>query len=290
VGGFVLDYYDHAAVFSVSNTYSGPTIIGSSGNSPYVALTGSGSITHSSPIFFGGSDPTVVHVDASGRSDQTFTLASGQTLAGVGLINGSLVVSPGATLSPAGTNTTLGITTGTNSTGTIAATNGNITLGGTTVIKLNGSGVSDQVQTSGTLTYGGTLSLVNISGSPLAAGNSFQIFTGGTIVNNSFTITPATPGAGLAWDTSHLNTGSLNVIAGLSISSVSTSGGNLVFSGTGGTAGGSYEILAATNLTTPLTNWMVLATTNFDGSGNFHATNAINSGMPQRFYTIKELP
>ncbi|HXI69986.1 MAG TPA: hypothetical protein VNN22_06465 [Verrucomicrobiae bacterium] len=35
----------------------------------------------------------------SGPSDQTLTLASGQTLAGVGAINGSLVILPGATLS-----------------------------------------------------------------------------------------------------------------------------------------------------------------------------------------------
>ena len=42
-----------------------------------------------------------------------------QTLAGIGTINGKLVVSAGAIISPAGTNTTIGITAGANSTGTI---------------------------------------------------------------------------------------------------------------------------------------------------------------------------
>src|SRR5205823_10839283 len=127
------------------------------------------------------------------------TLASGQTLAGIGRINGSLTVAAGATLSPAGTNTTLGMTTGANASGTIAATNA-ISLDGTTVIKLKGSGTNDVVQsTRAGITYGGTLNLVNINGA-LAAGNSFQIFNATSYSGSFANITPATPGAGLAWD------------------------------------------------------------------------------------------
>src|SRR6267154_279350 len=108
-------------VLSASNTYSGPTIIGSSGNSVEVSLVGNGSISHSSLIFFGGNNSSSTHVDVSGRTDKTLTLASGQTLAGIGTVNGSLIVAFGATLSPAGTNTTIGITTGANAIGTIRA-------------------------------------------------------------------------------------------------------------------------------------------------------------------------
>lgn len=43
----------------------------------------------------GGTDFSMVHVDVSGRSNQTLTLASGQTLAGSGAVNGALIVSPG---------------------------------------------------------------------------------------------------------------------------------------------------------------------------------------------------
>ena len=85
---FRVDIYNHAMIFSAANIYSGPTIIG---DGPQVWLAGNGSISHSSLIFFGGSNPSSVHMDVTGRSDQTLTLASGQTLAGIGAINGKLV-------------------------------------------------------------------------------------------------------------------------------------------------------------------------------------------------------
>ncbi len=191
-------------MFTVSNTYAGPSAIGTQ-----VTLTGNGSISHSTPIFFGGSISTTVRMDVTGRSDHTLTLASGQTLGGIGQINGSLVVSAGATVSPAGTKTTMGYTIGSNPTGTITVTT-NITLNGTTIIKLDGTGVNDVLQANGSITYGGTLILTNISGSPLVAGNSFQVFNAFNRSGSFLTITPPTPGTGLAWDLSHLSSGQIN--------------------------------------------------------------------------------
>jgi len=286
VGGFVSDAYNHQLVFSASNTYSGPTVLA---DGPAVALTGNGSISHSSLIFFGGNNAGSVHFDVSGRSDQTLTLANGQTLGGVGQINGKLTVSAGATLSPAGTNTTLGITTGQNPTGTISAT-GNIILGGTTVIKLNGPGTNDALtSTTGSIACGGTLNLVNISATPLAAGNSFQILNAGTITG-SFTITPATPGAGLAWNTTQLNTGVISVVPGSSqpvIGSVVVSGGNLIFRGSNGATNGTFYVVTSTNVATPLTNWTTLSTNTFDANGAFSVTNPISAGTPKRFFRLK---
>lgn len=290
-GGFLWDAYNHQMILQASNTYSGPTIIG--GGSQTVTLTGNGSISHSSLIFFGGNNPSSTLVDVSGRTDQTLTLASGQTLAGIGSINGSLVISSGATLSPAGTNTTISITTGANATGTILA-NSAVALHGTTTLKLNGSGVNDQVQAGTGITYGGTLNLVNISGTPLANGDSFQVFSAVSYTGSFTSITPATPGAGLAWDTSQLNTfGFINVVTASSqpvIGSTAVSDGNLIFSGTGGTPNGSYAVLTATNIATPLINWTSLVTNSFDNAGSFSVTNAIVVGTPQRFYSIKQLP
>jgi hypothetical protein len=284
-GGFVLDYYNNNMVLSASNTYSGPTIIGSGGNSPQVALSGNGSITHSSLIFFGGSDPTVGHLDASGRSDQTLTLANGQTLEGVGGITGNFVVGAGAVLSPGGTNTTIGITTGSNPTGEIAAS-GNVTLGGTTAIKLDGV-TNDAVAAGGTITYGGTLNLANISGTPLAGGNSFKIFNAAVYHGSFGGITPSTPGAGLTWNTSQLSSGVIGVSgsSGAIISSTSLSGTNLVFSGSGGTASAPYYVLSTTNLVKG--PWITNTTGNFLSNGNFSVTNPILPGLPQRFYLIK---
>jgi autotransporter-associated beta strand protein len=288
-GGFVSYLYgsSESLVFEASNTYSGPTIIG---DGMTLVLTNNGSISASSLIFFGGSNPANISLDASERPDKTLTLASGQTLAGVGRINGGLVVSAGATLSPAGTNVTLGITSGTNSTGTISAT-GAMVLNGITTVKLNGSGTNDVVQsTGGGVTYGGTLNLVNISGAPLAAGNSFQIFNAASYSGSFTNITPAMPGAGLIWSTSQLNVGKLEVVAAPSqptINNVTILGSSLIFSGTNGVANGNYVVLSSTNLAIPLTSWTPLATNVFDANGVLRATNTISPGNLQQFNRIQ---
>jgi hypothetical protein len=285
-GGILLDYWNHAYVFSSSNTYTGPTIIN---DGPQVTLTGDGSISQSSLIFFGGSNPNSTHLDASGRSDSTLTLASGQTLGGIGAVAGDLVESAGAIIAPAGTNTTLSVTNA-HQTGAITAT-GNITLSGTTVIKLNGSGTNDSVSAGGNLSYGGTLSLVNISGASLAAGNTFQIFTAGGSISGSFaSISPSTPGTGLAWDTNQLSSGVLGVVStsGPTFTNIAMSGSNIIISGSGGSAGGTFYVVTATNLLTPITNWAVLSTNTYDSNGNFAATNSITAGVPQQFYGIKQ--
>jgi len=56
-----------------------------------------------------------------------------------------------------------------------------------------------------TITYGGTLNLVNLS-SPLTNGSSFKLFSASSYLGSFATITPATPGAGQAWNISALNT------------------------------------------------------------------------------------
>ncbi len=292
-GGFVMTYYNHAVILSASNTYAGPTVIGGDGSSPEVTLTGNGSISHSSLIFFGGSDSTVAHLDASGRNDQTLTLASGQTLAGVGGVVGNLVAASGATVSPSGTNTSINITsTSTNAVGTLAAS-GTVTLsaGSTTILKLDGSGSNDVVQAGANINYGGTLNLVNISGTPLAAGNSFQLFSAANYNGAFSNIVPASPGAGLAWNTSQLSSGILSVVtsgsSGPVISSPVISAGQLSFSISGGSASGTYYILAATNLTGP---WYPIATNSYNGSGGASVTLTIPSGTPRQFYQTSSQP
>ena len=67
-GGFVWDMINNKTVFTASNTYSGPTVIG---GGLTLGLIGNGSISGSSLIFFGGSNPANVSLDVSGRPDQT---------------------------------------------------------------------------------------------------------------------------------------------------------------------------------------------------------------------------
>ena len=78
---------------------------------------------------------------------------------------------------------------GSSSTGVIAVSNA-ITLNGTTVMKLNGSGVNDEVQSGTGITYGGTLNLVSISGSALVNGNSFHIFSAASYAGSFAGIAP----------------------------------------------------------------------------------------------------
>ena len=152
-GGFVSYLYgsSESLVFEASNTYSGPTIIG---DGMTLVLTNNGSISGSSLIFLGGNSPASTFLDVSGRSDQTLTLASGQTLAGVGRINGALVVSAGqrfhrrkptppwellpARIRPAQSRLQWPSR-----------------LMAQRLSKLNGSGVSDQVKAGAGITYGG---------------------------------------------------------------------------------------------------------------------------------------
>ena len=282
-GGLVFSAENNETVFTAANTYHGPTVLG---GGLTLGLSGNGSISDSSLIFLGGAT-----IDVSGRADTTFALTSGQTLAGIGTIAGKLNVPAGATISPGGTNVTLGLIAGSSATGTITANN-NVTLNGTTVLKLNGSGASDQIASATSITYGGTLNLVNLSRTPLAAGNSFQLFSAPSCNGSFSSITPAAPGVGLLWDLSQLSTGKLNVIAtppSPVINRVVMSGNNLIFSGTNGTLNGNYVVLASTSLDTPLMNWLALVTNVFDANGAFHVTNAIVPGTPQRFYCLQPM-
>jgi alpha-galactosidase len=65
-------------------------------------------------------------------------------------------------------------------------------------------------------------------------------------------------------------------------------GANFIMSGTNGTANGTYYLMATTNLTTPLANWISLTTNSFDSNGAFNLTNLVVPAISQRFYLIKQ--
>ena len=265
---------------SASNTFTGNTLI-TAGTLKLVAGNGvDGSISTSPNIVISAG----ATLDASQRSDQTMTVANAQTLQGDGSVNGNLVVGPGATIS-AGTNSVaIGLLTATNA----------VTLQGNALMKLNPStGTNDviNVLNGNTLTLGGTLTVANVSASPFADGNSFQLFSA-TSYSGSFTnIVPATPGAGLAWDTNNLANGVLAVVSTGApqpmITGVTLSGGtNIIISGSNGLAGEQFNVLTSTNASLPLSNWTVLPAGTFSG-GTFSLTNAIDTTAPQGFYLIR---
>ena len=74
---------------------------------------------------------------------------------------------------------------------------------------------------------------------------------------------------------------------GLAFSAVTISGTNLVVSGSGGVAGASYYLMAATNLTQlPVALWNRVATNVFSANGQFTSTNPISPSLPQEFFVI----
>jgi autotransporter-associated beta strand protein len=151
------------------------------------------------------------------------TAQSGATLGGIGgTIAGPVTVMGGALLST--------YALGTN----ILTINNSLTLqpGSTTLVEINKTaGTCDKVVGLTSLAYGGTLAVQNLAGT-LTTSDSFPLFTSAAYTGAFTTITPATPGVGLAWDTSTLATdGVLRIAPGNIVSTVPT---NITFSVMGG--------------------------------------------------------
>jgi hypothetical protein len=211
-------------------------------------------------------------------SGEPLTIGSGATLSTISsTVNGDLVGGAGATISPSGAST--GVATG------VLTVSGNFTNNGTIVIKLDGSGVNDSIVSAKSIAYGGTLNLVNVSGSPLAIGNSFQVFNAASYSGSFASFNPPTPGTGLAWQ---LSGGTLTVVTGSStvpvVGSTKIVNGSLVLSGSGGTPNVTYSVYAMTNLVSGA--WLPVLTNTFDANGNFTVTNSLVPGVPQMFYRI----
>jgi hypothetical protein len=209
---------------------------------------------------------------------EPLTIASGATLSTFNnTVTGTLVGGAGATIAPSGASA--GVATG------VLTVSGNFTNNGTIVIKLDGSGVNDSIVCSNSVTYGGTLNLVNVSGSPLAIGNTFQVFSATNYSGSIASFNPPTPGTGLAW---RLSGGTISVVTGSStvpvVGSAKIVSGSLVLTGSGGTPNGNYSVYATTNLVSGV--WLPVLTNTFDASGNFAVTNTVAPGVPAQFYRV----
>ena len=152
------------------NTYTGDTRI----NTAALRLNGSGSIDGSSNIIINlGATLTV-----TGRVDSTFSLVSGQTLKGNGVVSGHVVESAGSTIAP-----------GVDAIGALTVSN-TITLAGVTIMELDEvNATNDFLRCNQSLTYGGTLNLVNLGG-PLSAGATFKLFNASSYLGSFSAIRP----------------------------------------------------------------------------------------------------
>jgi len=73
------------------------------------------------------------------------------------------------------------------------------------------------------------------------------------------------------------------------IASIRALGTNLVFTGSNGVPGGTYYLVASTNLALPLYQWQPAASNVFDSNGNFILTNSKSFVSPQQFFRIRAL-
>jgi hypothetical protein len=132
----------------------------------------------------------------------TVTVVNGATLAGVGSLAGDLTVNAGGTVSPGG-NANIGTLT----------TSGNAVLQGNTAMDINASASLKDALNAGNITYGGTLTVTNLAGTP-ASGNSFKLFTAGSYSSNFAVTNLPALGAGLNWSWNPAN-GTLSVVSGM---------------------------------------------------------------------------
>jgi fibronectin-binding autotransporter adhesin len=204
-------------------------------------------------------------------------LTSGQTLAGSGSVNGSVLAASGSTVAP-------GLSAG------VLSVSAGVTLQGATVMELaRGTGtVTNDRLNAASIALGGTLTLTNI-GARLQSGDSYTLF-GGALSGGFGTITPPALWPGLTLNTSTLNTVGTISIAGTMIPpqvSAAISGGNFVLSGTGGVEGATCYVVGSTNVGLALSSWTRLATNVFDASGKVTLSVPIDPGIPSRFYRLQ---
>jgi autotransporter-associated beta strand protein len=188
----------------------------------------------------------------------------------------SLNAAPGSTVSFGGTNVL-----------TVASAP---TLAGAlqmTISKGTAPASSKLVVTSGTLTLGGTLTVVNVGPGVLAAGDTFNLFSAGVYSGSFASISLPKLASNLNWITSQLaKSGKLSVAGAPVLEGApvrDTNGFSFLFSGQ---AGQPYTVLSATNVALPMPSWLVNATGVFVASGLAGFTNA-NPALRAEFYRVR---
>jgi len=219
-------------------------------------------------------------VNGSVAAGGSMAIGTGGTLGGAGTISSPVTITSGGTLAPGGATTTLTLTAG-------------LTLspGATTFLAISKAPATNTVvNVTGTLTYGGTLSVTNLGPAAPAEGDRFPLFNAATSTGTFAALNLPPLPVGLGWNTNNLTTtGVLSIIVTSQpmIKPVILAPNGLVIGGAGGVANANYILLGSTNLIQPASNWTRLLTNQFDNYGNFNFTNPLNTNGPQHFYRLQ---
>jgi fibronectin-binding autotransporter adhesin len=142
----------------------------------------------------------------------TWTLSAANSHTGQTTVNGGTLLINGNSSAASGTGTLGGATTvngklspGANAIGTLTFSSSVIlNPGSSTFIEIQKStGAKDLANVTGTLTYGGTLTVTNLAGT-LANGDSFKIFNAATYAGSFAAFNLPTPPSGFSWITTNL--------------------------------------------------------------------------------------
>jgi PKD repeat protein len=123
-------------------------------------------------------------------------------------------------------------------------------------------------------------------------GDGFTTNLAGTNLSHTFTVAGTNLVSLVVSGTAGTSTNILPVVvtaptAPPVIGGIKISGGNLILTGSNGTAGANYYVLAATNVALPVTNWIIVSTNQFGSGGNVIWTNPLNPVAPQWFYRLR---
>lgn len=124
--------------------------------------------------------------------------------------------------------------------------------------------------------------------------------TGSDSANTAFLDALSTTTPGYGTDFRALSANSFNASSGTAASvtiaqivftyspseTIFLDGTNVIIVGTNGPPSGTYHIMACTNIALSDAQWTPVATNQFDSSGSFRYTNAINTDLPERLFRI----
>jgi len=249
------------ATLSVSNTFTGPTMVAAG----TLALAIGGSIDNSSLLTV-MSGATLDATTAGGLTvPVTQALSGNGTVLGDVLINGIFV--PGTSV------------------GTLTFSN-SLTLAGSTIMEINKIGPtvsSDLAVVAGTLGYGGSLTVTN-TGAALAAGDTIKLFDAPSITGSFGSVTLPPLDSGLFWNITLLAAdGTIRVEAIPTIQTWSYDGSTFTLQFPSA-SGLNYVVQRATNLDFPIV-WTSISTN--AGTGNLMTLPIPVTPGEQQFYRLQ---